>query len=95
MADEGKGIALAVLGIVAVLAVVGLVMLFTGSATGRFVEESAIAQYEPNEACASIGGTLIGLEGGLGYDYRGPFLAVCNVNGQVVRTPVVGPRRLF
>jgi hypothetical protein len=36
MADENKGVALAVLGIVAVLAIVGLVLLFTGAkqATG-------------------------------------------------------------
>jgi len=37
MAEEGKGVALAILGIVAVIAVVGLVLLFTG-ATGKFVE---------------------------------------------------------
>ncbi len=35
MAEEGKGVALAILGIVAVIAVVGLIMLFTG-ATGKF-----------------------------------------------------------
>ena len=34
MADEGKGVAMAILGIVAVIAVVGLVLLFTG-ATGK------------------------------------------------------------
>ncbi len=34
MAEEGKGVALAILGIVAVLAVVGLVLLFKG-ATGK------------------------------------------------------------
>ena len=35
MAEEGKGVALAILGVVAVIAVVGLVLLFTG-ATGKF-----------------------------------------------------------
>ena len=35
MAEEGKGVALAILGIVAVIAVVGLIMLFTG-ATGKY-----------------------------------------------------------
>lgn len=35
MAEEGKGVALAILGIVAVIAVVGLVLLFTG-ATGKW-----------------------------------------------------------
>ncbi len=34
MAEEGKGVAMAILGIVAVIAVVGLVLLFTG-ATGK------------------------------------------------------------
>ncbi len=37
MAEEGKGVALAILGIVAVIAVVGLVLLFKG-ATGRMSE---------------------------------------------------------
>ena len=36
MAEEGKGIALAILGVVAVIAVVGLILLFTG-ATGQVV----------------------------------------------------------
>ena len=31
MAEEGKGVALAILGVVAVIAVVGLVLLFTGA----------------------------------------------------------------
>jgi hypothetical protein len=35
MAEEGKGIALAILGIVAVIAVVGLVLLFKGGLTGK------------------------------------------------------------
>jgi hypothetical protein len=35
MAEEGRGVAMAILGIVAVIAVVGLVLLFTG-ATGKF-----------------------------------------------------------
>ena len=36
MAEEGKGIALTILGIVAVIAVVGLVLLFTGAGTGKY-----------------------------------------------------------
>jgi hypothetical protein len=34
MAEEGKGVALAILGVVAVIAVVGLVLLFTGTTGG-------------------------------------------------------------
>jgi hypothetical protein len=37
MAEEGKGVALAILGVVAVIAVVGLVLLFSG-ATGNLTE---------------------------------------------------------
>ena len=37
MAEEGKGIALTILGIVAVIAIVGLVLLFTGAGTGGYV----------------------------------------------------------
>ena len=38
MADEGKGIGLVILGIVAIVAVIGLVLLFTGaSSAGRLV----------------------------------------------------------
>jgi hypothetical protein len=41
MAEEGKGIALAILGIVAVIAVVGLVLLFRG-ATGQFAAQGKV-----------------------------------------------------
>lgn len=35
MAEEGRGVALAILGVVAVIAVVGLVLLFAGRTTGK------------------------------------------------------------
>lgn len=91
MADEGKGVALVILGIVAVIAVVALVLLFTkGGTTGKYVAESTFVQFEPNEACAKIGCTLLGIEGAAGsYATRGPLLAVCNCAGQTVRTPIV------
>jgi hypothetical protein len=44
MAEEGKGVALAILGIVAVIAVVGLVLLFKG-ATGKFVQPGIAKVY--------------------------------------------------
>lgn len=47
MADESKSIALAILGIVAVLAVVGLVLMFVGAgATGQF-QYSQPVNYNP------------------------------------------------
>jgi hypothetical protein len=45
MAEEGKGVALAILGIVAVIAVVGLVLLFKG-ASGQGVYGGAMRQGE-------------------------------------------------
>jgi hypothetical protein len=50
MADEHKGIALVILGIVAILAIVGLVLLFTNrTATGNGIYGGAIKQIEyPN-----------------------------------------------
>ncbi len=45
MVDEGRGIALAILGIVAVIAVVGLVLLFSGAA-GQGVYGGAMRQGE-------------------------------------------------
>jgi hypothetical protein len=44
MAEEGRGVALAILGIVAVIAVVGLVLLFTG-ATGKLVSPGVAKLY--------------------------------------------------
>lgn len=55
MADEGKGIALAILGIVAVIAVVGLVLLFTG-ATGKYVLPSYEKVYTRQSEVGVAGG---------------------------------------
>lgn len=61
MAEEGHGVSLAILGIVAVLAVVGLVLLFTG-ATGQFVQPG-IAKLYPGKVLAG--------ETGQGFPYAG------------------------
>lgn len=89
--DSDKGLTLAVLGVVAVLAVVGLVLLFRGGSTGQYVYEGGIAQWNPNEACQDLGGSLIRVEGGIDYRYRGPLLAVCQVGTQQIRTPLIRP----
>lgn len=86
---EGKGLALIILGIVAVIAVVGLVLLFKGGVTGNYVAESTFVQFEPNEACAEIGCMLKGVEGASGYATQGPLLAICDCAGQEVATPIV------
>lgn len=44
MAEEGKGVALAILGIVAVIAVVGLILLFKGGTTGNVAGTTAGAK---------------------------------------------------
>ncbi len=74
MADEGRGVALAILGIVAVIGVVGLVLLFSG-ATGRGIYggqmrqgESDIRQYyeEPGRYTSPVPPK----EGGTFYQHR-------------------------
>jgi hypothetical protein len=90
MAEEGKGLAMAILGIVAVIAVVGLVLLFKG-ATGKYVMGSEYAQFNPNEACERMGCSLSHVEGGINYDYRGPLLAICDCPSGEVATPVIRP----
>ena len=74
MADEGRGIALAILGIVAVIAVVGLVLLFKGG-TGQIYggdltrvpgEDLYQQGYEPPRYTSPVPSD----EGGTYYDYR-------------------------
>lgn len=57
-----RSIALAILGIVAVIAVVGLVLLFTGALTGKYVLPG-IAKVYP--------GKVVSGETGVGFDYLG------------------------
>jgi hypothetical protein len=87
---EGKGLALIILGIVAVIAVVGLVLLFKGSTTGNYIAESTFVQFAPDEACAKIGCMLKGVTGAAAsYATQGPLLAVCDCAGKEVSTPIV------
>src|SRR5574341_2523136 len=62
MAEEGKGVAMAILGIVAVIAVVGLVLLFKGG-TGGFVGGYGDPKIYP--------GKVVQGETGPGFDYLG------------------------
>jgi hypothetical protein len=90
MAEEGKGLALVILGIVALIAIVGLVLLFKGSATGNYVAESTFVQFSPQEACDRVGCPLKGIEGvTASYATQGPLMAVCACAGGDVRTPIV------
>ena len=41
MAEANKGIALTILGVVAVIAIVGLVLLFTGAGTGKYTVQAS------------------------------------------------------
>ncbi len=89
---EEKGLALVILGIVAVIAVVGLVLLFSrASTTGAYVEAGTFAQFEPKEACERIGCTLKSVEGGITHASQGPLMAVCDCAGREVVTPIVRP----
>jgi len=91
MAEEGKGLAMVILGIVAVIAVVGLVLLFKG-ATGKYVMGSEYAQFNPYEVCEQrVGCPLKEVQGGIDYSYRGPLLAICDCPSGEVATPVIRP----
>jgi hypothetical protein len=93
MADEGKGLAMVILGIVAVIAVVGLVLLFSkAGSTGKFVLGSEMAQFNPKELCEQyVGCPLSHVEGGIDYSYSGPFMAVCACPNGEVRAPIIRP----
>jgi hypothetical protein len=75
MAEEGKGIALVILGIVAVIAVVGLVLLFK-SATGmglyggELTRVPGVDLYEKGESVPRYTKAVPETEGGTYYQYR-------------------------
>jgi hypothetical protein len=92
MAEEGKGLALVILGMVAIISVAGLVLLFNNAgATGNYAIASTFVQFEPKEACDKIGCPLKGVEGASGYATQGPLMAICSCAGGDVRTPLVRP----
>jgi hypothetical protein len=93
MDEGGKGLALVVLGIVGVIAVVGLVMLFSkAGATGGYIMGSEYVQFNPREVCEQrVGCPLSRVEGGIHYSYRGPLFAVCDCPDGEVRTPIIRP----
>ena len=76
MAEEGKGVALAILGIVAVIAVVGLVMLFNGAASGSGVYGGQMYQNwdnpmrQPGEDVGRYVSPVPNSEGGTFFKYR-------------------------
>ncbi len=73
--EEGKGIAMAILGIVAVIAVVGLVLLFTG-ATGKGLYGGELTRvpgvdfYQKGESVPRYTSPVPADEGGTYYQYR-------------------------
>lgn len=73
MAEEGKGVALAILGIVALIAVVGLILLFKSGATGdstfaSYIKKSTLIEQSGERLCSNMacrsgmGAIMIGSE---------------------------------
>lgn len=93
MDEGGKGLALVILGIIAVIAVVGLVLLFSkAGTTGKYAMGSEFVQFNPYEVCQErIGCPLSHVEGGIYYSSKGPLVAVCDCPGGQVMTPLVRP----
>lgn len=73
MADENKGVALAVLGIVAVLAIVGLVLLFTGekATTGQVISTDQVAAAD--QAAVTADDTAAAATGDVARQYVGDY----------------------
>jgi hypothetical protein len=75
MAEEGKGVAMAILGIVAVIAVVGLVLLFTGATGkglygGELTRVPGVDLYEKGEEPVRYTSPVPVTEGGTYYSHR-------------------------
>jgi hypothetical protein len=79
MAEEGKGVAMAILGIVAVIAVMGLVLLFKGASgnAAGYLGESKIYP----------GKVVLG-ETGPGFDYAGEGAYVTEQKGSCLSTEI-------
>ena len=69
MAEEGKGVALAILGIVAVIAVVGLVLLFKGG-TGSAIEFPGVPKIYPGKVVQGETGQGFNTYGNRGYAFN-------------------------
>ena len=59
MTEQGKGVALAILGVVAIIAVVGLVLLFKGGPTGdstfaSYIKKSTLIAQTPERLCSNM-----------------------------------------
>jgi hypothetical protein len=90
MNEQGKGLAFVVLGVVAVIAIVGLVLLFSkANAAGNFVYTGQFAQYTPQEACDQVGCPLSEIIGGMGFTTTVAAQAVCSCPDRDVLVPLV------
>ncbi|MEM4263851.1 MAG: hypothetical protein QW666_03080 [Candidatus Woesearchaeota archaeon] len=91
---EEKGIALTILAIVAILAIVGFVLLFTKAQTGKFIYAGGHVQYEPKEACERIGCTFV-TQQNAAFPYAGEAgtYSLCNCPGEAElrQVPLVVP----
>lgn len=79
MAEEGRGVSLAILGIVAVIAVVGLVLLFKGG-TGGFVQGYGSPKIYP--------GHVVQGDTGPGFQYEGEGAYVTEQKGTCLSNEV-------
>lgn len=87
-----KGIALTILAVVAVIAIVGFVLLFTKAQTGQFTHAGGFIQYGQKEACEVIGCTLITQQNAVyPYVHTTGTYSLCQCPGQAepVEVPLV------
>ncbi len=93
MEEDHRKLATVMLGVVSIIAVVGLVMMFNkAGTTGQYVMGSEFVQFNPYEVCEQyVGCPLKSVEGGIYYSSKGPLVAVCDCPSGEVRAPLVRP----
>lgn len=100
--SEGRGVALAILGIVALIAVVGLILLFSGKLTGKIVTQEMYGGYGAdklyggwdNSQVLSPKGPVVGQEamkgGGASNPYQGNWVKGVPYTPEGIPVAVIG-----
>ncbi len=100
--SDGKGVALAILGIVALIAVVGLILLFSGKLTGEVTQPATYGGYGANKLYGNWDkvqeeaprGAVVAQEeykgGGVSYPYEGNYVKGVPYTPEGIPVAVVG-----
>lgn len=81
--SEGRGVAMAILGIIALIAVVGLILLFSGKLTGKIVTQEMYGGYGANKLYGGWANAQV-------ESPRGPVVAQDTMSGGGASNPYQG-----